>query len=146
MWICIHYTLNFLRKIPLLKLWGQFNNMYFIFIEIDSWKFLCTIDLEKLQRLARSTTLEMVFSFQNCSDLQWEKKCCSDWEKVLKLEAECCEFANFLRSLEQFIGTVKRQNSFWNTMLFKREHSSSTLLVIVFLVMSLSQISLLCHP
>ena len=72
MWICIH-SLTFLRKIPLLKIWGQFNNMYFIFIEIDSWKNLCTIDLEKLQRLARSTTLEIVFCFQNCSDLQWEQ-------------------------------------------------------------------------
>ena len=31
----------------------------------------------------------------------------SDGEKVLKLEAEGREFANFLRSLGQFIQTVK---------------------------------------
>ena len=40
-----------------------------------------------------------------------EKK--SDLEKRLKFEAEGQEFANFLRSLEQFIQTVKGQNNFW---------------------------------
>ena len=49
----------------------------------------------------------MVFCYQNCSDLLWEKKCSSDQEKLLKFEAEC------LRSLEQFIQTVKGQNNFW---------------------------------
>ena len=37
----------------------------------------------------------------------------SDWEKLLKFEAEGREFANFLRLLEQFIQTVKGQNNFW---------------------------------
>ena len=41
------------------------------------------------------------------------KKCSSDREKLLKLEAEGREFATFLRSLEQFIQTVKGQNNFW---------------------------------
>ena len=41
------------------------------------------------------------------------KKSSSDQEKLLKLEAEGPEFANFLRSLEQFIQTVKGQNNFW---------------------------------
>ena len=40
-------------------------------------------------------------------------KCSSDREKLLKFEAECREFATFLRSLEQFIQTVKGQNNFW---------------------------------
>ena len=40
------------------------------------------------------------------------KNCSSDREKVLKLEAEGQEFAKFLRSLEQFIQTVKGQNNF----------------------------------
>ena len=31
----------------------------------------------------------------------------SDWEKLLKFEAESREFSKFLRSLEQFIQTVK---------------------------------------
>ena len=42
-----------------------------------------------------------------------EKNCSSNQEKLLKLEAEGREFAKFLRSLEQFIQTVKGQNSFW---------------------------------
>ena len=40
------------------------------------------------------------------------KKCSSDRVNFLKFEAEGQEFANFLRSLEQFIGTVKNQNNF----------------------------------
>ena len=38
--------------------------------------------------------------------------CSSDREKLLKLEAEGREFSKFLRSLEQFIQTVKGQNNF----------------------------------
>ena len=34
-------------------------------------------------------------------------------EKLLKLEAEGREFAKILRSLEQFIQTVKGQNNIW---------------------------------
>ena len=41
------------------------------------------------------------------------KNCSSYREKLLKLEAESQEFAKFLRSLEQFIQTVKSQNNFW---------------------------------
>ena len=37
----------------------------------------------------------------------------SNQEKVLKFEAEGQEFAKILRSLEQFIQTVKGQNNFW---------------------------------
>ena len=40
------------------------------------------------------------------------KKNSSDREKVFKFEAEGQEFAKFLRSLEQFIQTVKSQNNF----------------------------------
>ena len=49
------------------------------------------------------------------------KKCSSDQGKLLKFEAEGHEFAKILRSLEQFIQTVKGQNNFWkhgNRMLF----------------------------
>ena len=46
----------------------------------------------------------MVFCYQNCSSVR---------EKLLKFEAEGQEFANFLRSLEQFILTAKGQNNFW---------------------------------
>ena len=41
----------------------------------------------------------------------------SDRENILKLEAEGREFAKILRSLEQFIQTVKCQNNFGNRML-----------------------------
>ena len=42
-----------------------------------------------------------------------EKIGCTDQEKLLKFQAEGREFAKFLRSLEQFIQTVKGQNNFW---------------------------------
>ena len=48
--------------------------------------------------------------------LSWptvRKNCSSDREKVLKFEAEGRELAKILRSLEQFIQTVKGQNNFW---------------------------------
>ena len=38
----------------------------------------------------------------------------SDQEKLLKFEVEGWEFSKFLRSLEQFIQTVKGQNNFGN--------------------------------
>ena len=41
------------------------------------------------------------------------KNCSSDREKNLKLEAEGREFAKNLRSLEQFVQTVKSWNNFW---------------------------------
>ena len=41
------------------------------------------------------------------------KNSTSDLEKLLKLGAEGREFAKILRSLEQFIQTVKGQNKFW---------------------------------
>ena len=41
------------------------------------------------------------------------KNCSSDREKLLKFEAEGREFAKILRSLEQFIRTVKGQNNVW---------------------------------
>ena len=41
------------------------------------------------------------------------KHCSSDREKLLKFEAEGQEFTNLLRSLEQFIQTVRGQNNFW---------------------------------
>ena len=41
------------------------------------------------------------------------KNCSGDREKLLKLEAEGQEFAKLIRSLEQFIQTVKGQNIFW---------------------------------
>ena len=56
----------------------------------------------------------MVFCYQNCSDLLWEKiVLLTDREKLLKIKAEGREFAKNLRSLEQFIRTVKGHNNVW---------------------------------
>ena len=46
------------------------------------------------------------------------KNCSSDREKLLKFEAEGREFAKILRSVEQFIQTVKGQNNFWQQSAF----------------------------
>jgi hypothetical protein len=39
--------------------------------------------------------------------------CSSGQEKLLKFKAEGQEFAKILRSLEQFVRSVKGQNNFW---------------------------------
>ena len=41
------------------------------------------------------------------------KNCSIDREKNLKFDAEGREFERNLRSLEQFVQTVKGQNNFW---------------------------------
>ena len=41
------------------------------------------------------------------------KNCSSDREFFLKFEAEGQEMAKKLRSVEQFIQTIKVQNNFW---------------------------------
>ena len=47
-----------------------------------------------------------------------KKNCSRDRDKLLKFETEGGEFANVLRSLEQFIHTVKCQNNFWQQNAF----------------------------
>ena len=41
------------------------------------------------------------------------KNCSSDPENFLKFQAQGQEFAKILRSLEQFVQTVRGQNNFW---------------------------------
>ena len=54
-----------------------------------------------------------VFCYKNCSELlTYCEKNSSDREKLLKFEAEGLEFAKDLRSVEQFVQTVKGQNNF----------------------------------
>ena len=60
----------------------------------------------------------MVFCYQNCSDLLWEKIVLVIEKKLLKFEAEGLEFAKNLRPLEQFIQAVKGQNNFWQQNAF----------------------------
>ena len=52
------------------------------------------------------------------------KQCSSDQEKLLKFEAE--EIANFLRSVQQFIQTVKGQKFFCNITLISGGFLRST--------------------
>ena len=60
----------------------------------------------------------MVFCFENCSD-QLSEKFVLVIEKIYcEFEAEGQEFANILRSLEQFLGKGKSQNNFRNRMFF----------------------------
>ena len=51
--------------------------------------------------------------------------CSSDREKLLKFETESRECSKFLRSLEQFIQTMKGQNNFFN--LFQEEIRTITI-------------------
>ena len=53
---------------------------------------------------------KLVFCYQNCYDLLWEKIV---WEKLLTFEAEGREFAKFLRSLHQFIQTHSVLEQIW---------------------------------
>ena len=58
-------------------------------------------------------------TYRNCILLPTvRKKCSNDQEKLLKFKAEGREFENILRSLEQFIQTMKGQKMFGNRMLF----------------------------
>ena len=57
--------------------------------------------------------VRMVFCYQNCSDLLWEKIVLVIEKSFGNSLAEGREFAKFLRWLEQFIQTVKGQNNFW---------------------------------
>ena len=54
----------------------------------------------------------MVFCYQNCSDLLWEKNCSSDQENLLKFEAEVLQHFEITRTIysnsewsEQFLVT-----------------------------------------
>ena len=46
------------------------------------------------------------------------RNCFTEREKLLKFEAEGREFTKILRSLEQFVRTVKGQNKFWQQNVF----------------------------
>ena len=68
---------------------------------------------QKKKQNTKKNISEMVFCYRNCSDQLREKIVLVIEKKLLKFEAEGQEFAKFLRSLEQFIQTVKGQNNFW---------------------------------
>ena len=90
----------------------KFNGAKSLIIEKELQKKMNEGNVGNLN-LNCKTTSKMVFCYQNCSDLLWEKNCSSDREKNLKFEAEGWEFAKILGSIEQFVQTVKGQNHFW---------------------------------
>ena len=63
------------------------------------------------------THLKMVFCYQNCSDLLWEKIVLMI-EKLLKFEAVGQEFSKKIWSFQQFIQTVKGQYDFLKKNVF----------------------------
>ena len=71
------------------------------------WRVLLDCCTRNLEKIRNGILLSKLF---------WptvRKNWSSDGEKLMKFEAEVQEFENFLRSLEQFIQTVKGQNNFW---------------------------------
>ena len=79
---------------------------------------LCLSSLSFSYRIINPSTKTMVFCYQNCSDQLWEKNVSVIEKNFLEFKAEGQEFAKFLRSLEQFIQTVKGQNNFWQQNAF----------------------------
>ena len=70
------------------------------------------------RKIFSSFHLEIVFCFQNWSDLLWEKIVPATEKKLLEFDVDGREFAKNLRSLEQGIWTVKGQNNFWKEHFF----------------------------
>ena len=62
----------------------------------------------------------MVFCYQNCSDLLWEKKCFSfsDPEKLLKFKAKAEKFQKILNHYNNLFKQWKFRTIFGNRMLF----------------------------
>ena len=92
----------------------------FYFDQVPDWwinPVLCVVDVQNIWcTLALQSEYFILYNGILLPKLFWptvRKKNSSDREKLLKFEAEGREFAKFLRSLEQFIQTVKGQNNFW---------------------------------
>ena len=88
---------------------GKFLKVSLYFLQIskiqsDVWHFTCE---KKEKQRYNGIFLPKLFG------PTVRKNCSSDREKLLKFEAEGREFEKILRSLEQFIQTVKGQNNLW---------------------------------
>ena len=113
MWFIWHYLkitkAFFCHTIFLAKL--QFTVLHDCFFALQGFFSDSITDLD-----------EVVFCYQNCSDLLWESYP-SDWEKLLKFEAEGREFAKISRSLASVLARTifsnsQRSEQFGNRMLF----------------------------
>ena len=87
--------------------------------ELSHGGFLLQRHLEPMNYGKKNSGLTILHYYRNgilLPKLFWptvRKDCSSDREKHLKFEAEGRKFSKFLRSLEQFIQTVKGQNNSW---------------------------------
>ena len=113
------------------KIFGYFRSMYFLnqrkFKQCDRFIFsqIYTVPYTYFWIVYFCCISIKLHNCQNASHsrngilfwiLFWptvRKNCSSGREKLLKFLAEGREFAKFLRSLEQFIQTVKGQDNFW---------------------------------
>ena len=78
---------------------------------------LGTSDAWSTSHLSQRTS-KPVYYIVNCWISTVRRNYSSDREKLLKFEAESQEFANFFRSLQQFVQKVKGQNNFWQQNAF----------------------------
>jgi len=99
----------------------KISHVFVLILNANVDKLMC--DIYELLRLNSVRDCQRVFKAERKKKhgillpklfrLTVTKNCSSDCEKLLKFEAEGREFAKCLRSLEQFIQTVKGQNNFW---------------------------------
>ena len=96
--------------------WNQNTGVKLARFQLENWSAPAPLGtfIARARSRAGKTRLglissTLVFLFWPTVRKNWS----SDREKLLKFEAEGREFANILRSLEQFIQTVKGQNNFW---------------------------------
>ena len=99
--------------------WVRFNTMlselWFFFLPDYFWNKLKWLSWSKanlfnssvLKKKGEKTQKLYFVIYHKCSDLLWEKIILEIEKKLLKFADEGQEFAKFLRSLEQFIQTVK---------------------------------------
>ena len=119
---CLLWILCFwLFELALVVLWSFLKYWFYLFLNkthhYDLWPIIGLYFNKR--RLNFSNFKWVWFATRNgilLPKLFWPTvriTCSSDQEKLLKFEAEGQEFAKFLRSLEQFIQTVKGQKNFW---------------------------------
>ena len=97
----------------------KISHVFVLILNANVDKLMC--DIYELLRLNSVRDCQRVFKAERKNGillpklfrLTVTKNCSSDREKKLKFKAEGREFAKFLRSLEQFIQTVKGQNNLW---------------------------------
>ena len=109
-------------KIKLLSLYkikfhGLYKNQLSVLQTTESLQKGIFNDLDPVPWSLRKKKVrqKMVFSSENCSDLEWKKKGFTDQEKLSTFNLES---AKALWSPEQFIRTVIDRNNFWDKKLF----------------------------